>query len=160
MAEVKALVVCYSRTGTTRKVARMIAGELGCELEEIVDRVERGGVLGWVRAGRDAARRKGTRIEEPAHDPADYELVVVGTPVWAWTMSCAVRTYLRAVRDRLAAVAFFCTTGRTGIEGTFAQMQALCGREPVATLGLRMKDVMKGDVSGEAAAFAAKLRGE
>lgn len=160
MAEGDALVVYYSRTATTRKVARMIAEELGCEVEEIVDKVDRSGALGWIRAGKDAARRKATEIEEPTHDPADYDLVVVGTPVWAWTMSCAARAYLERVRDRLPAVAFFCTTGGTGIEGTFAHMQEACGREPVATLGLRMKDVLKGDVGGEVAQFASRLRGE
>jgi hypothetical protein len=137
----------------------MIADELGADVEELVDKVERTGLLGLVRAGMDAARRKAAEIEAPAHDPAGYDLVVVGTPVWAWTMSCAVRAYLKAVRDRLPAAAFFCTARAIGIEGALARMQEACGRKPLATLGLRRKDVLKGDASGEVAGFARRLRG-
>jgi flavodoxin len=42
----KTLVVYYSRTGTTRKVAEAIAGILRCDIEEVVDTKKRSGILG------------------------------------------------------------------------------------------------------------------
>jgi len=90
----KSLVVFYSRTGNTKFVAEEIAAELGADLEEIVDLKSRGGKIGWISAGRDASGNRQTRIGETKRDPKDYDLVVVGTPVWAWSPSAAVRTYL------------------------------------------------------------------
>ena len=33
-------------------------------------------------------------IAETKRNPKDYDLMVVGTPVWAWSPSAAIRTYL------------------------------------------------------------------
>jgi flavodoxin len=90
----KSLVVYYSRTGNAKFVAETVAAELGSDIEEVVDLKKRGGKLGWVSAGRDASGGKCTQIAPTTKDPKDYDLVIVGTPVWAWSPSCAIRTYL------------------------------------------------------------------
>ena len=158
MGERKCLVVFYSRTGTTRKVAGQIAQALGCATEELTDTKGRAGVLGFIKGGWDAFRKKLTRIGEVANDPADFELVVLGTPVWAGSMTPAVRTYLTEQKDRLPHVAFFLTTGGSGIERTFRHMEELCGKPPKATLDLRQKEVLKGDPAAAIRAFVEKLR--
>ncbi len=160
MAEGRTLVVYYSRTGTTRKVGQEVAKALEAELEEITDRTPRAGVLGYLRAGRDSLLRRGADIEPPGHDPSHYDLVVVGTPVWAFSMACGVRTYLIRQKDKLPEVAFFLTTGGSGVKRTFRHMAALCGKEPVATLGLRMDDVLEERHREELRRFVEALRGE
>ena len=90
----KSLVVYYSRTGNTKFVAEEIAAELGSDIEELVDLKSRAGAIGWMSAGRDATGNRQTEIAETKKNPADYDLVVVGTPVWAWGPSAAVRTYV------------------------------------------------------------------
>jgi len=158
MGEHNCLVVFYSRTGTTRKVAEQIAQALGCATEELTDAKGRAGVLGFIKGGGDAFRKKLTRIGEVANDPGDCELVVIGTPVWAGSMTPAVRTYITEQKDRLPQVAFFLTTGGSGIERTFRHMEDLCGKPPKATLGLRQKEVLKGDPAAAVRAFVEKLR--
>ena len=158
MAERKCLVVYYSRTGTTRRVAEALAQKLGADIEEIVDRKKRAGVLGFIVSGKDAHLRRLTQIEEPRRDPAAYDLVVIGTPVWAARMTCAVRTYISQFKDRLPAVAFFLTTGRMGIESTFKDMTEACGKAPVARLGLRQKQVRRGTWQEPVGAFTDQLR--
>ena len=51
------------------------------------------------------------------------------------------------------------TTGGTGIERTFAHMEELCGRKPLAVLGLRMKEVLKGDITDNIRQFVARING-
>ena len=58
------LVVYYSRTGSTRKVAEYITKQLGADMEEIIDMRKRSGAGGFVLGGRDAIRRKETEISE------------------------------------------------------------------------------------------------
>ena len=154
----RALVVCYSLTGTTRRVARALASELGAELEEIRCPRYRPGFLGALRAGHDSWRGLIQEIEPPANDPAQYELVAVGGPVWAWNACTPVRAYLTRTADRLPAVAFFATAGGAGFERAFATMAALAGRQPAATLALTAEHFKEGKDPAAIAAFAAELR--
>ena len=158
MSDGKCLVVYYSRTGNTRRVAEQVAQGLGCETQELTDAKSRAGVLGFIKGGFDAARKKGTQIGEVTHDPGDYDLVVLGTPVWAGTMTPAVRTYLDEQKDRLPQVAFFLTTGGSGVERTFRHMQEKCGKAPRAILNLRDKEVRKGDPTEAINTFIEKLK--
>lgn len=90
----KSLVVYYSRTGNAKFVAETIAAEMGSDIEEIVDLKKREGKLGWMSAGRDATGGRETQIKPTTKVPADYDLIIVGTPVWAWRPSAAIKTYL------------------------------------------------------------------
>jgi len=133
-----ALVAYYSRTGTTKKVAEKLSFLLGCPCEEIRDTKVRKGVLGWLSAGKDATRKELAKLEKIEKDPASYDLVVIGTPMWNHTMSAAIRTYLTEYRDRFRNVAFFCTHQFTDDE-PFEEMASLCGKTPVASLILHKK---------------------
>jgi flavodoxin len=128
----KALVVYYSRTGVTRKVGQAIAQVLSADLEELIDTKNRKGPIGFVVAGKDAATKQLVPIEPPQKNPADYDLVVVGTPVWAGTMSTAVRTYLSDRGKDIQKAAVFCTTHSSGIDKTLAEMAELIGGQTVA----------------------------
>jgi flavodoxin len=54
----KPLVVFYSRTGTTKKVAAVISDYLNGTLKEIVDTVDRSGISGYAAAREDAVWKK------------------------------------------------------------------------------------------------------
>ena len=134
MAKPKTLVVYYSRSGKTRAVAEIIAQKLGCEIEELIDKDNRKGAFGWIKSGRDASGKRLAKIEIPRKDPADYDLVILGTPVWAWTMTPAIRTYLLSNAGSIKKTAFFCTMNGAGDNKTFAQMTELSTQQPIATL--------------------------
>jgi flavodoxin len=139
---VKTLVIYYSRTGITKKLADFLAEKLGAEIEEIKDTVNRAGAVGYMLAGRDAMQRKLTKLEPLKLNPADFDLVIIGTPVWAWNMSAPIRTYLIEHKDQFKQVAFFCTMGSNGDEGTFKEMGEITGKKPVAVLALKTKEVV------------------
>jgi flavodoxin len=141
----KILVVYYSRTRVTRKLADFIAQKIGATTEEIKDTVNRAGALGYILAGRDAMKRRMTKLEIPKNNPADFDLVVIGTPVWAWNMSTPIRTYLEERKSQFKQVAFFCTMGGNGDETAFREMGEIIGKKPVATLSLKTKEVVVGN---------------
>lgn len=117
----KILVVYYSRTGTTKKLGDAIASKLSCDTEEIFDTADWSGPLGYIKAGRSAMKNKLSTLKVLDKDIAGYDLVVVGTPVWAWNVLVPVRTFLSQNRDKLNKVAFFLTMG--GKQGkTFESM--------------------------------------
>ncbi len=144
MAQTRTLVVYYSRTGTTRKVAQTIASALGADLEEIRETISRRGVFGYLRAAYEAARQRSAPIHTGSKNPHNYDLVVIGTPVWAGAVAPPVRTYIAAAKERLSSVAFFCTLGGHGAETTFKQMEALAGKAPLARCAVTASDVTRG----------------
>lgn len=139
----KTLVIFYSRTGITKKVADVIARKTGAELEELRDTQDRSGIKGYVISGRDATLRRQTRLEKIGHDPSDYDLVMIGTPIWSWNMSVPVRTYLSEHKDSFNEIAFFCTMGSSGDKRAFSEMGEIVGKNPLGTVSLKTVDVVK-----------------
>ncbi len=125
----KTLVVFYSRSGTTKRVAQEVAKALNADIDELIDKKSRKGVLGFLRAGYDATRGKTTEIEFEK-DPYDYDLVIVGTPIWNGRVTPAIRTYLLWNREKIKNAAFFSTcAGRPG--KCLEQMEELWGKKPI-----------------------------
>lgn len=120
----KALVVYYSRSGNTKAVAELIARAASADLEALVEiGVNRKGLLGYLRSGRGAMSKKKSKIETPSKNPADYDMVFVGTPVWGWNLVPAVRSYLGQTDFGSTPIALFCTMSSSGQEKTFASMR-------------------------------------
>jgi flavodoxin len=139
----KILISYYTRTGNNRKVALLLRDMFleredvtAADVEEVVDLKERKGVAAYVLGGRDATLGKPATIRDPLHPVSEYDLVIVGGPVWAWTICPAVRTYCTDHGSRSSRVAFFCTMGGSGDKRAFREMEKLCGQKPVALLAL------------------------
>jgi flavodoxin len=121
----KTLVVYYSRTGKTRFVAEKVIAELKADIEKIVDLKNRSGRFGFLKAGYDATRGNETEIAETQKSPSEYDLIVIGTPVWNSRPASAIRTYLK--KNDLAGkkVAVFCTNEGMGEEKAVERTKAL-----------------------------------
>jgi len=154
----RTLVVHYSRTGHAAQVAGQIAKELGADTELIVDKMKHGGILGWLRAGKDATREIPADIAEPQKDPAGYELVVIGTPIWAHRMSTPVLAYLKRFSGKLPAVAFFLTCSGN-YQRTLETMAVLAGKSPKATLVVFERELKRGEHAAKLQEFVGKLKG-
>ncbi len=137
------LVIFYSRTGTTKKVGNLISEKLSCDVEEIFDTKKRLGFFGWLRSGKDAMMKKLTILEKINKNPDLYDLVIIGTPIWASNMSTPVRTYISEHKDKFKNVAFFCTEGSRGGVKCFKNMAKLCDKKPMATLEINKKEMKK-----------------
>ncbi|MBN1157568.1 hypothetical protein JXA85_08165, partial [Candidatus Woesearchaeota archaeon] len=133
----------YSRTGTTRKAALLIAKELKADIDEIIDKKPRKGFFGYLTSGRDAMKKKLTTIETNK-TPAGYDLVVLGGPVWGWTICPAIRTFL--AQNKLKTTALFCTMGGSGSEKFFSECKTLIPGKVLAELALVAKEPFEGNI--------------
>ncbi len=106
------LIVYYSLTGTTRKLAIRLGERLGCEVVNLP-------AFGSFRL--DEGKKN--------------DLVLVGTPIWLYAPTFPVSRFLAKNRDRLPEVAFFCTY-QTTIGKSFEKMERRCGKKPLGTLKL------------------------
>jgi len=153
----RTLVVFHSRTGHTRQIGRLVATKLGADVEEIT-LPARAGTPSYARCAVGALLRCADEVKAARHDPAAYDLVLVGTPVWFWSLPAPVRGWLEAYPLGGAQVAFFCTMGGSGAARVFAQMRGVCGKRPRATLALTEAQVAAGPQAA-IDAFVARLSG-
>lgn len=145
----------YSRTGNTRKVASLLAEKLSAELEEIKEALS--DTKSFFSAAWQARKKYCPPLLPQKFNPSDYHLVIIGTPVWAFTMASPVRTFLVVHRERLPIVAFFCTLGGYGSKKTFQEMEKVAGKKPLACLSIREKDIRSDNLLPQVEEFVQKI---
>lgn len=151
------LIIYYSRTNTTKQAVKVLASKFGARIEELKDPANRMGVWGYIMAGRDAMRAATADIGVTEHNPADFDIVVLATPVWAGTMTPAVRAYIHKHRGELPKVAFLTTQGSARRQRVFDELKKECGREPIAELQLTTKEVKQVGFEGKIEEFVKLL---
>ena len=154
----KILVVFYSRTGFTRRVAEQIAKRLQCDLCELREKRRREGALGYLRSIFEALTRREPELQEPGVDPSRYALVILGTPVWAGRVCSPMRAFLTRHRLGGAEVAVFCTLGGSGAEGVLSALALQAGKTPRAGLALTDSEIDTGATARKLDAFVEALR--
>ncbi len=140
----KSLVVYYSRSNITKKLAEDIASKINADVEEIKPKVNYQGKIGYARGGKDALREKIIDLETLKYDPKDYDMVYIGGPVWASKAANPVISYLKQNEGNFNNIKFFLTAGKSGFESSFEQMEKY-SIKPQKTLQLTTKEVKKED---------------
>lgn len=153
------LVLSYSRTGFTQAIAEEIVRACGSDIELIEDVNERGHASGFVRCAVEATLHLETPICAARYTPGDYDIVVIGTPVWFWNVASPVRSYIKSHRSEFRRVAFFCSYGSSGHAKVLRDLESLCGRPSVATLAVADADVIGGFYRDQLLEFTAALKG-
>jgi flavodoxin len=148
----KALVLYYSRTGNTKRIAEAVAETLKADLEPLVDPSSYDGAVGFVKGGRDAMTGRVAEIAPLKHDPAQYDLVVIGQPVWAARPVPAVNGLARAHDLKGRKLALFVTFDGAGDKGCLERTAALF---PDVTGAARISFLKVGKNRDAAAARAA-----
>ena len=140
----KSLVVYYSRTSITKKLAEDIASKTNSDIEEIKSKVNYSGKTGYARGGKDAITEKIVELENLKYNPEDYDIVYLGAPVWASKAANPLISYLKQNEGKFKNVRFFMTAGSSGFESAFKQLEKY-SIKPQKTLALTTKEVKKND---------------
>lgn len=153
----KILVVYYSLSGNTKQVAIDLANAFKADIEEITDQKKRNGFFRYMFNGKDGMQKKATDINPVKYNPAEYDLVIVGTPVWV-NMTPAVRTYLNQYKGQLKQVAFFCTMGGSAVDKVFSEMELVSKAKPIKTLAITSEEVKQQLYQNKLRQFVGKIQ--
>jgi menaquinone-dependent protoporphyrinogen IX oxidase len=153
----KVLVVYFSRTGYTKRIAEQLATALNATLCPITEPKSRLGLLGYSRCLWEASMGRDAPIDPLACDPGQADLVLIGTPIWGWHLSSPARAFARRYRAQIRRCAFFCTMGGSGSDAAFAELRQLTGQGPLATLSLADAQIDDGRATPQIAAFVTTL---
>ena len=106
----KKLVVFYSLEGNTRMIAETLAEAAGADrlelkLKEVMSPRK---LIKYAQAGVQAWTGKKPELEPFEKNPADYDLIFIGTPVWAFSYTPPLKTFFRDCPLTGKKIALFC----------------------------------------------------
>lgn len=89
------IIVYFSRKGSTKAVAEMVSEKIGAQIYEIIDPINRKGLIGFMRSGFQAKRKKHVHIKPLPVDLLDgIEELIIATPLWAGNLAPATPSFL------------------------------------------------------------------
>lgn len=148
----KSLVIYYSLEGNTRLIAKAVAETLQAKLLELqpVKSIPNKGLFKFFWGGKQVMMKERPELQPFTINPAEYELIVLGTPVWASSYVPAFRTLLAQSPLKGKQIALFCCyAGNAG--KTFEALKAeLPGNTFLGDIGF-LNPGKTPDISGKTA---------
>lgn len=107
----KKLLVYYSKTGTVDKLAKMIAKKFGADLYQIKSqRIYAPDMWkAWDEAQEEIKAKKMPEINDDLPDLSSYDEIIVGGPVWGYSISNPIHAYLNQTNFQNKPVSAFWT---------------------------------------------------
>lgn len=137
--QIKKLVVYYSLNGNTAFIAKTVAEAIQADVLVLQPKkmMPSSTILKLLWAGKQVFTREKPELLAFEKNPAEYDLIFLGTPVWGGSYASALRTFFDTVALQHKKVALFCCYG--GSEGkAFQKMkEALAGNTFSGEMGFR-----------------------
>lgn len=126
----KIVVACFSATGNTRAVAQIAAAHLGADYLEIEPEIpytqedlDYGDETTRATAEQNDVDARPALASTPEF--SGYDVMLLGHPIWWGKAPRLICTLLESADLTGKAVAEFCTSGSSGIEGAAAELQEI-----------------------------------
>jgi flavodoxin len=154
------LVVYYSYEGNTRFIAESIAKELGADIQELkpIKDIKSKGFSKYMWGGRQVVTKKRPELQPLEKNPENYDVIFIGTPVWAFTFAPALRTFFSEHPLKAKKVALFMCHGG-GPKEAMAKFEAEVSNSTIIGK-LDLKNVLDeetGEMRKEAVEWARKI---
>jgi hypothetical protein len=155
----KTLVVVYSYSGTSRRLAQVLCSQHGWPMGEISEAMPRSGTSGTLRCVLDSLlrRRPAVRYQGPA--PGDFESVVLVAPIWVYRLAGPMRSFVAGHREELRHVAVISVMSAKGAANAAAETADLLGRAPFLTTAFITREVDDGTCTPRLQVFGDAVKG-
>jgi hypothetical protein len=147
------LVVCYSSTGTSRRLAQLLCSQRGWPLGEIRDLRHRSALTCVLDSL--LRRHPGIRYEGPR--PSEFQRVLLISPIWMHRLCGPMRSFIVQFRNDLQQVAVACTMGSGGASNAFAEVGHILGHRPIACATFLQREVDDGSCTARLLEFGEAL---
>jgi flavodoxin len=117
-------IIFHSYSGITRRVAKKVKVACGGDLIEVMPKKRYNALTVFPVGGYRAMKGKKDPIEQKKIDVSGYDLIVVGTPVWAWKPTPVINAAIAALK---------------GCDGRKGVIFATCGGQPGDTVEVMKK---------------------
>lgn len=113
----KTLIVYYSYEENTHMVAKRLAEKLNADLLRLepVKEMKSKGFSKYIWGGRQAVMKTTPSLKPYTFKSDDYDLIIFGTPVWAFTLSPPLRSFFAENNmNDVNTAYFYCHEGGPG----------------------------------------------
>ena len=109
----KTIIIYYSLDGNCDFIAKEIAKKLPVELLRIntVNQPSSGGLMKYLWGGKQVFMKEKPTLQSFSFNPNDYDLIIFGTPVWAWNFAPALNSFFEQTKISGKKIALFCCHG-------------------------------------------------
>lgn len=125
------LVISYSNTGTSRRLAQMLCEQQGWPMAEIKEAHPRCGLSGQLRCLLDSWLRRRPPICYVGPPPNEYDAVILVAPVWSWRLAGPVRSFVKLMNEQLPDLALISVSQGIDTKGVISELNSLLGYHPV-----------------------------
>ena len=128
----KKLVVYYSYTGHTKMIAESIQKKLKCDVLEIKPVIPYSTDYQTVvdEEQNNESTKKTPKIEKIDKDLKNYDEIIIGSPVWWYTIAPVIRTFLKE-NDLTNKIVKPFATNAGWLGQTFKEIEKLCPNSKV-----------------------------
>lgn len=123
----KSIIIFYSRSGNTEKLANRIQKDIGCEILKIVPEQAYGNYIQSV--GRVMSERSKNIVPKfitEIPNLEQYSTIFLGFPIWAQDVPVFVAEFIRRCDIKGKNVIPFATYGMSDIQWTMKTLNELC----------------------------------
>ena len=148
----KTLVVYFSASGTTRKIAEMIAEVGDFSLYEITPKeLYTSDDLNWMnKKSRSSVEMSNKKIRPEITDTdahiKEYDTIILGFPIWWYVAPTIVNTFLEKYNFSGKKIILFATSGGSGFGNTARELQT-SAPDSVITEGKIFHNVVKQQIA-------------
>jgi len=104
------IVIFYSLDGNTKLMAENIAKAAEADLLELKPKkeIKSKGFMKYLQGGKEALMKTKPELVPLDKDPEKYDVLFIGTPVWAGTYAASLNTFFSAHSLSNKKIALFC----------------------------------------------------
>ena len=116
--EKRILVIFYSLTGNTKLIAETIKNAINADIQEIkpVKELDPESGMRFMLGGMQASLKLKPKLKPININPLEYDLIFIGSPVWAWQVSPPIRSLSKMYNFSNKEIALWCCCGGKGIK--------------------------------------------
>ncbi|MCU6761576.1 flavodoxin [uncultured Roseburia sp.] len=123
----KAIIIYYSRSGNTEKIALQAQKDMKCEIIKIVPEEAYGNYISsCLRVTKEKKAAAAPAFTNPIPDLTDYNMILLGYPIWAQDLPRFVSDFISQCDLTNKIVVPFAAYGMSGINCTMNHLQKLC----------------------------------
>ena len=128
----KSIIIYYSNSGTTEKIALQLKECLSCDIVKIEPQIPYGAYFSALK--RATAERKSKTVAEyhaPVVDLTDTDTIFVGYPLWYSEAPAFVLDYLKKYDLTGKTIIPFSTSGASHIKNSLPTLQEAVGKAEI-----------------------------
>jgi len=149
----KILIVYYSLTGNTQFIAEALRDTIEADILELkpIKELKADSGTRFMWGGYQSTMKKKPKLMDFDINPLKYDLIILGTPVWAWNISPPMRSFLSKFDLTGKKVALWMCHAGDGIKAMSRFKEALKGANIVESISFQQPLKKESDENKEKA---------